>query len=263
MAREPRKPTIYDIAQAGGASPATVSLVLNGRWKEHRVKPDTAQRILGVANDLGYSINLKARGLRLSKSGLAGMVLPHYRNRFFADLAEAFEAEVRRRGLCPIVVSTQRDPVNERRVTEVLLAQQVEFLFITGVHNPSPLNALCATAGVACINLDLPGDGAPSVVSDNEGGAYEMTQHLVQKLKARGKPIDDWLFFGGVAEDNSTRARMTGFLRALAEHGVTVSANDLDCQGYAPEIAERTLRQRYARRGRLPAGLFINGVPSL
>ena len=29
--------------------------------------------------------------------GLAGMIVPHYRNRFFAGLAEAFEAEARAR----------------------------------------------------------------------------------------------------------------------------------------------------------------------
>jgi LacI family fructose operon transcriptional repressor len=263
MAKDTRKPTIYDIALAGGASPATVSLVLNGRWQKHRVKADTAERILGVAEELGYSTNLKARGLRLSKSGLAGMILPHYRNRFFAGLAEAFETEARRRGLCPIVVSTQRDPAIERRVTDVLLAQQVEFLFITGVHNPAPLNALCATAGVVCINVDLPGEGAPSVTSDNEGGAYELTLHLVERLKKRGKPIGDWMFFGGVAEDNSTGARMAGFRRALARHGVSVPDSVFDCHGYAPDIAEKMLREHYESRGSLPAGLFINGVPTL
>ncbi|WP_247880695.1 hypothetical protein [Brucella intermedia] len=109
--------------------------------------------------------------MRLSRSGLAGMILPHYRNRFFAGLAESFEAKVRERGLCPVVVSTQRDEVTEAKVTETLLAQRIEFLFITGVREPQPLNALCRAAGVQRINVDLPGQDAPSVVSDNRGGA--------------------------------------------------------------------------------------------
>src|SRR3954469_10900968 len=161
-----RKTTIYDIATAAEASAATVSLVLNGNWARYRIKKDTAHRILETARRLGYAVNLKARGLRLSQSGLAGMILPHYRNRFFAGLAEAFEAIARGRGLCPIVVSTHRNPENEVSVTETLLAQQVEFLFISGVHNPDPLNELCRSAGVRCVNIDLPGSRAPSVVSD-------------------------------------------------------------------------------------------------
>src|SRR5713226_3640986 len=69
-----RRSTIYDIATAAEASVSTVSLVLNGNWSRYRIKEDTAQRVLTIANQLGYNVNLKARGLRLSKSGLAGMI---------------------------------------------------------------------------------------------------------------------------------------------------------------------------------------------
>ena len=94
-----RKVTIYDIAVATDLSPTAVSLVLNGSWQRHRIHKETASRVLDCAERLGYAVNLKARGLRLSKSGLAGMILPHYRNRFFAGLAEEFEATARTRDL--------------------------------------------------------------------------------------------------------------------------------------------------------------------
>ena len=109
-----KKTTIYDVAAAVDASVSTVSLVLNGDWSRYRIKEETSERILKTARELGYEVNLRARGLRLSKSGLAGMILPHYRNRFFADLAETFETGARTRDLCPIVVSTQRDAELER-----------------------------------------------------------------------------------------------------------------------------------------------------
>ncbi|PDT50140.1 LacI family transcriptional regulator [Sinorhizobium fredii] len=258
-----RKPTIYDIATASSASPTTVSLVLNGQWKKHRIKPETASQILRCAGDLGYSANQKARALRLSRSGLGGMVLPHYRNRFFAGLAEAFEGEARKRNLCPIVVSTQRDPSIEARVTETLLAQQVEFLFIAGVNDPSPLNDMCAAAGIRCVNVDLPGPKAPSIVSDNRGAAMAVTELLLNKLLASGLPIDDWFFFGGVRDDNSTRQRIEGFNAALAKHGVRLGEDAFRCEGYAPRIAESALAERYAQIGRLPAGLFVNGITGL
>ena len=138
-------------------------MVLNDTWRKYRIKPATASRIIECADRLGYSVNLKARGLRLSRSGLVGMMMPHYRNRFFAGLAEAFETRARARDLCPIVVTTHRHPGNERKATEVLLAQQVEFIFFAGVHGPDPLNELCRAAGIRCINIDLPGPLAPSV----------------------------------------------------------------------------------------------------
>ena len=258
-----RKTTIYDIAVAAHASPATVSLVLNDSWQRYRIKQETATRILNCAERLGYAVNLKARGLRLSRSGLAGMILPHYRNRFFAGLAEAFEAEARSRGLCPIVVSTHRHPTNELKVTETLLAQQVEFLFIAGVRNPDPLNNLCRAAAVRCVNIDLPGSGAPSVVSDNRGGARRLTDVVLEKLIARGADATDLFFFGGVADDDATHNRVLGFNDALAAHGVAAGPHMIDCCGYQPRNAAQSLAGKYAQLGRLPLGLFVNGVTAL
>jgi LacI family transcriptional regulator, fructose operon transcriptional repressor len=258
-----RKTTIYDIAVAAHASPATVSLVLNDSWQRYRIKQETATRVLNCAEQLGYAVNLKARGLRLSRSGLAGMILPHYRNRFFAGLAEAFEAEARSRGLCPIVVSTHRHPGNELTVTETLLAQQVEFLFFTGVRDPNPLNELCRAAKVCCVNIDLPGSGAPSVVSDNRGGARQLTEVVLKKLGAHGADTTDIFFFGGVADDDATRSRVLGFKDALAANGISVRPEAIDCCGYQPSHAAQSLAGKYAQLKRLPSGLFMNGVTAL
>ena len=183
-AKGQRKSTIYDIATSTGTSPATVSMVLNGTWQRYRISEATATRILDAARTLGYNVNMKARGLRLARSGLAGMIMPHYRNRFFAGLSETFEAGARARGFCPMVVSTQRNPETEREVVERLLSHQVEFLFIVGVANPEPLNELCRAANIPCVNIDLPGANAPSVVTDNQGGARMLTDILLDKIAA-------------------------------------------------------------------------------
>lgn len=255
-----RKSTIYDIAKATETSPATVSLVLNGSWARYRIKEETAQRILESAQILGYQVNLKARGLRLSRSGLAGMILPHYRNRFFADLAETFEAEARRRSLCPIVVSTQRDRDVEINVVQTLLAQQVEFLFITGVRDPQQLNHYCAEASVPCVNLDLPGKGAPSVTSDNKAGARQLTEALIAKIIASGGALEDFLCLGGIAGEYATENRAAGFIEALEQKGVTNAKEMLLLCGHSPAGNSAAMAAYYAKQGRLPAAMFINNV---
>ena len=191
------------------------------------------------------------------------MILPHYRNQFFAGLAEAFEATASSRGLCPVVVSTHRNPDNETKVTATLLAQQVEFLFIAGVHNPDRLNDLCHSAKVKCVNVDLPGSRAPSVVSDNRGGANALTRVVIQKLSARNCDISDLFFFGGVADDDATRNRLLGFGDVLAEREIGPGRYAIDCCGYAPRNAAASLAARYSQLGRLPSGLFVNGVTAL
>jgi LacI family fructose operon transcriptional repressor len=256
----PRKSTIYDIASSADASAATVSLVLNGGWSRYRIKEETAQRILKTARDLGYNVNLKARGLRLSRSGLAGMILPHYRNRFFADLAETFEAETRKRNLCPIVVSTQREVEVEANVARTLIAQRVEFLFIAGVPDPTALNLMCQAAAVPCVNVDLPGGGAPSVVSDNRAGAKQLTQMLIAKLRAIGGSPNDFLFLGGIAGEYATENRVAGFFEALRLEGVSPSEDMLARCGYRPTNSRDALRDYLAKHGRLPSGLFVNSI---
>jgi LacI family fructose operon transcriptional repressor len=255
-----RKATIYDIATASDASASTVSLVLNGTWARYRIKEDTAHRITEAARRLGYNVNLTARGLRLSQSGLAGMILPHYRNRFFADLAEAFEAEARCRDLCPIVVSTQRDEAVEAKVTKTLLAQRVEFLFIAGVPRPEPLDRLCSAAGVPCVNVDLPGPGAPSVVSDNRGGGTCLTDIMIDKALHRGGSLEHFLYLGGVAGEYATDNRVAGFTDALRARGVNPGSESLALCGYPPANARNSLNAYFSRRGQLPTGLFINSI---
>ncbi|WP_321787842.1 substrate-binding domain-containing protein [Burkholderia pyrrocinia] len=258
-----RKSTIYDIAKATGSSTSTVSMVLNGNWARYRISEETATRILDSAKALGYNVNLSARGLRLSRSGLAGMVIPHYRNRFFAGLAETFEDEARRRGLCPIVVGTQRDPDVELNVTQTLLAQRVELLFIAGVRDPAPLNALCDAAGIPSINVDLPGAGAPSVVSDNRVGARALTDVLIDKMLARGNAPGELILLGGIAGEYATEMRIAGFHDAFAARGLPPPPHDaIERCGYAPAAAREALARRYDALGRLPAGMLTNSITS-
>lgn len=68
---EPRA-TIRDVAAAAGVSPATVSLALNGRGT---VKAETAERVMAVAEELGYRASRIARALRTSRTGTLALVL--------------------------------------------------------------------------------------------------------------------------------------------------------------------------------------------
>lgn len=262
MSKRGQKTTIYDIAKAAQTSAPTVSLVLGGSWRRYRVSEDTAARVLAKAAELGYSANLRARGLRLSRSGLAGMILPHYRNRFFAGLAEHFEIEARRRGLCPVVVSTQREAATELATAETLVAHQVEFLFVAGVKDPVEINRLCANEQIRSVNIDLPGDEAPSAISDNQTAARQLTDILLDHLDANGPP--DFAFFGGDEQDNSTMERMAGVRGAFRARGLSTDNLLFDCCGYQPShIADVVSRFHSQRGGSMPAALFANGITAL
>ena len=262
MTPRANKTTIYDIATAMRISPSTVSIVLAGRWHNRRISEDTANRVLATAESMGYSVNLKARGLRLQQSGLAGMIIPHYRNRFFAGLAESFEIEARSRGLCPIVVSTQREAETEFSTATTLVAHQVEFLFVAGVNDPLKINKLCADAGIRSINIDLPGDEAPSVVSDNRDAARKLTDVMLDKM--RSPNAASFKFFGGNAHDNATMERIAGVRDAFSARGYPLDDDVFDCCGYQPPIIAGVISGFLDREGdRMPEAIFANGITAL
>ncbi len=57
--------SIYDIANAVGVSPSTVSFVLNGRAEKMRISKAKQKMILEAANQMGYIPNMTARKLSL------------------------------------------------------------------------------------------------------------------------------------------------------------------------------------------------------
>jgi LacI family fructose operon transcriptional repressor len=263
MARldERRRPTIYDVAREANASPASVSLVLNGRWEKQRISPDTAERVEATALRLGYQVNKQARGLRLSRSGLAGMLIPHYRNRFFAGLAECFEATARSLGLCPIVVSTQRDDETELRFVRTLLDQHVEFLFFAGMHDPTRLNLVCQTAQTPCVNLDVPGSAAPSVVTDNRGAAKVLTEGLIAQIGKEA--VGRLLFLGGIAGEYATEERILGFRDAMAEAKARSPKSAVLRCGYSAASTRQALRRRLSSVKDMPSAIFVNSITAL
>jgi LacI family transcriptional regulator, fructose operon transcriptional repressor len=243
-----RKTTIYDVATASGVSASTVGAILNGTWSKRRISKDLAARVLAVATTLGYRQNRQASALRTQRSGLIGMILPLHDNRYFSSLSQAFEAEARKRDLCPMVVSTLRDPDIEKRTVATLLSHNVDLLFIAGATDPDPLSRMCAEAGIPHINVDLPGSLAVSVVTDNYFGACDSAPATMH-------------FIGGIPTDFNTTERVRGFRDVLiADTGGPPDTGQIDTCGYGPEEAERSFRRLLDRLGALPGGLFVNST---
>ncbi len=70
-----RAVTIRDVAKAAGVSVATVSSVLNNS-NQTRISPETRERVLRVARELGYRPRRVAQGLRKGLTYLVGLSIP-------------------------------------------------------------------------------------------------------------------------------------------------------------------------------------------
>lgn len=255
-----RRTTIYDLASLAGTSPSAVSSVLNGSWEKRRIGRKTAERVLALAEEQGYARNIQASVLRSGRSNILGMIIPKYDNRYFGAIAERFESLARARGLFPVITCTQRDAALEIEAARELVSYQVDTVIATGATDPDRIAEICRASGVGTINLDLPGSAAPSVVSDNRGGAHDLTRLLLDRCHAAFGSTDPLLFIGGRATDDNTAARIAGFLDAHAEAGIEVPDRLILAGGYAGEKARAALE---AFEGPLPSGIFVNSTITL
>ncbi|MCD2182886.1 LacI family DNA-binding transcriptional regulator [Rhizobium sp. GN54] len=258
-----KRTTIYDLAELAGTSASAVSAVLNGNWKKRRISARLAEKITRLAEEQGYALNMQASVLRRDRSKIIGMIVPKYDNRYFGSIVEQFEALARERGLFPIITCTMRDPALELDAARAMLSYQVDCLIATGATDPDRVMELCAAAGVRTVNLDLPGARAPSVISDNHGGALELTRRVLANCEKEYGEKTPLLFVGGRGTDHNTLERVRGFRDAHAEAGVTVDETLVLTCGYAPEKAESAMRQLAERTGDLPRGMFVNSTISL
>lgn len=260
MPENTKKTTIYDLAQLAGTSAGTVSAVINGNWKKRRISQKLANRVLELADEHGFALNMQARALSRERSGIIGMIVPMYDNRYFSSIAQGFEARAREAGYFPIVTCTRRDPELEVAAARAMLGYQVELLVCTGATDPDRIHDLCAAAGVPTLNLDLPGTKASSVISDNYAGAMELAEVLSSSCSATHPTA---LFIGGRANDHNTSERIKGFREACRKHGIPEQDIYILPCGYAAEKARAAYQEWTDERGRVPDLLFVNSTISL
>jgi DNA-binding LacI/PurR family transcriptional regulator len=90
--------TIKDIAAQAGVSTTTVSRILNGRDTGIPIKDETRERVISVANELGYRPNLMARSLRGSRSSLLGVIMRDISDPFHIQILRGIHNGATRRG---------------------------------------------------------------------------------------------------------------------------------------------------------------------
>lgn len=65
--------TLGDIATRCSLSKTTVSVILSGKHRRYNISPETVERVLAVAEEIGYSPNIAARSLKLGRTHTLGV----------------------------------------------------------------------------------------------------------------------------------------------------------------------------------------------
>ena len=223
-----RNPTIIDVAREAGVSISTVSRVVREKGDVH---DDTRQRIELVIKALGYRPSYVARALVSGASHTLGLLVSDIANPFYPQLAKSIEAEARARGYAVVICNTGDDPAESVRYVERLLDQGVDG-FIHASVGPDEEGVLWTIGDprrIGFTNRRPASTEVSFVVSDNRGGAIELTRHLLAQGHRRIG------FISGPSWASNSAERLAGFLETVNAAGAVSLVMDGDFQDDAQD----------------------------
>ena len=204
MARHSRT-TIAEVAALAGVSRTTVSHVLSGN---RPVAASTRERVERSIDELRFRPNGLARSLRTRRSDTIALIIPDITNPFYPVLARGLDDAVSgryRTYVCNTDAVRERElefvaDVSDRHVDGVVIVP-----FQIGATDLSHI--LDLGMPVVCLGSRVDDPRVDVVLTDDEHGAFEATQHLILRGHVRIGMI-------GGAEGTDLQ-RGNGYRRAL------------------------------------------------
>jgi len=251
-------PTLAEVAQAAGVTPATVSNVLRNRG---RVGALTRERVLAAVEALGYRPHLAARALAEGRAPTIALMVSSIANPFYPEFALAVENALRRSGRYLIICNTENDPAIGRGYLEQIAGTLSEGVLVMNANlDLDDLHATVArgTPVVLCMweRPELP-PGLPCVAVDFRLAGELAAAHLLALGHRRIGALV------GSKVSGIHAARYDGFVAALDAAGLAGAAAPVR---YAPDTIEggyAAARELLAVHPDLTALFATNDLPAL
>ncbi|MGO1183258.1 MAG: LacI family DNA-binding transcriptional regulator [Micrococcaceae bacterium] len=243
--------TLKALAEELGLNASTVSRVLNNpdtadaRW----ASPETAQRILELARERGYSKNPYAASLRTAKSRMIGVVVPRLQDFVLATIYEGIDEAATERDYFTVVANSLDDQEAQRIKVEKLLDRRVDGLILGDALFEDPYLDDLKERGIPFVLVNRRSPGHVSVTCNDYEGGRIAAQHFL----ATGRRS-----FGVIAGDlraSTARDRLAGFRAALEEAGHTLPERQVVPGGFDAD-AGRAAAEELMDRGPLPDAVF-------
>jgi LacI family transcriptional regulator len=204
--------TISEVALLAGVAVGTASKALNGRGS---LRPETRQRVLSAAEQLGFQPNRAAVTLNSGRTYTVGMITTDTIGRFSIPLMMGAEDALGAGEMSVFLCDARDDPIREQYYLRTLLSRRVDGIIVTGRRTQArpPIGAALPIPVVyAFISSADPHDC--SVVPDEAGGARKAVEHLLATGRRRVAHVT------GPEHHHSATVRATAAVERLASDGL-------------------------------------------
>lgn len=246
-----RQPTINDVAREAGVSRSTTARALRGTGY---VATEVRDRVVGIAEAIGYVPNVVASSLRSRASRSIGMLVSDLRDPFYSELAAGVAYEARGAGFTMVLLDSRRSESEEMEAARTLVGLRVAGVVLT------PLTAAVApffrSTGVPVVEADRTFDDGDTdaVLVDNPGASGQLVDLLLSLGHRRIAMLAD------ETEWTTGAGRFAGYSASLDAAGIPFDPSLVAHPGSDVGDARSTAIRVLAQRERPTAVFCTNSV---
>lgn len=169
--------TVKDIARMAGVSHTTVLKALNNKPK---VGAETRERILKIAQEHNYTVNVNASNLALKNNNVIGLVITDSAIPLLSQMIKVIERSANVQGYKTIVSCTNGDPVKEMEAIQQLHQLRVAGIIIAPTYKSTEFVDYLEKANVPYLVLGrMSGFDIDHITFNDYLAAYQATSYLI------------------------------------------------------------------------------------
>jgi len=211
--------TINDVAKYAGVSNATASRALR---KIGSIRPSTILKVEKAAEELGFIINTTAQSLKTSTRNRVGLIVADVNNDYYHTFEASIQDALKSMNYQLTITFSSENPVDEKKSFQTLIGLGAAFIFFTPTCcTNEEIIDIARKNGIEVIQLFRKiYPNLPSIINDDEGGAYLAAQHLLSEGCHKLLLLD--VDYAYLDHDIVTPNRSLGFRKALENADETV-----------------------------------------
>ncbi len=244
--------TIKDVAKLSNVSIGTVSRYING----HKIKEANRLKIEQAIEQLNFTFNPIARGLRTNKTYTIGVLIPRITDIFCTQVIEGIEDILNPLNYGLVICSANDSLKQQIEKMNYLKNKHVDGIIIMPVTSSELQIDEIIDEGIPVVLIDrlVKDCELDAVVCDNVNGAYSAVEMIINRGHKKIGIIS------GPTEIYTAQERLTGYLRALTDYNIEINNDYIVYSEYSKHGGVDAFQQLLNLEER-PTAIFTTNYP--
>ncbi len=236
-----KRVTSKDVAEKVGVSRTTVSLILNN-VKGIQFSPDTRQKVIEAANELGYVPDAAAQALVSRRTKAIGLVLTRTQHHISTDaflpkIISGLLTTAKKQNL-RILIDWVETEHQEQAYFELAHAKRIDGMILSTPRLDDKAFSLLESADMPTVLMGcVRGSSLPFVDVDNVKAAEKAVSYLLSLGHRKISCISN-----APPEYTAAPERVQGYVNALEQAGISPNNELIRYADFDPESGYRTMR---------------------